>query len=72
MGAGLVASLSRPGGNLTGLTSMNAEVAPKQLELLHELVSMATIIALLVNPAIPTLSEVHYEGRAGRRPQAWT
>ena len=49
--AGLVASLSRPGGNLTGVTSLTAEVGPKRVELLHELVPTATSIALLVNPA---------------------
>jgi putative tryptophan/tyrosine transport system substrate-binding protein len=47
---GLVASLSRPGGNVTGVTNLNVEVVPKKLELLHELVPTATIIALLVNP----------------------
>jgi putative ABC transport system substrate-binding protein len=54
---GLVASLNRPGGNLTGLTSLNVEVAPKQWELLHEVIPAATIIALLVNPASPTRTE---------------
>jgi putative ABC transport system substrate-binding protein len=47
---GLVASLSRPGGNVTGVTSLNVEVGPKRLELLHELVSAANVIGLLVNP----------------------
>jgi putative ABC transport system substrate-binding protein len=54
---GLVASLNRPGGNLTGVTSLSAEVGPKQLGLLHELVPTATIIALLVNPTSPNLAE---------------
>jgi putative ABC transport system substrate-binding protein len=54
---GLVASLGRPGGNITGVTSLNVEVAPKLLELLHELVPTATVIALLVNPASPTQTE---------------
>ena len=48
--AGLVASLARPGGNLTGVTSLTAEVGPKRVELLHEVVPTATSIALLVNP----------------------
>ena len=53
--AGLVASLARPGGNLTGVTSLTAEVGPKRVELLHELVPTAKIIALLVNlPPFPT------------------
>jgi len=51
--AGIVGSLSRPGGNLTGITSLNVEMEPKRLELLHELVPAATIIAALVNPAGP-------------------
>jgi putative tryptophan/tyrosine transport system substrate-binding protein len=50
---GIVASLSRPGGNLTGITSLNVEVEPKRLELLHELVPTATVIGALVNPAGP-------------------
>jgi putative ABC transport system substrate-binding protein len=54
---GLVASLNRPGGNLTGVTNLNAEVGPKRLELLHELLPAATIIAVLVDPTSPTLAE---------------
>jgi ABC-type uncharacterized transport system substrate-binding protein len=50
---GLVDSLSRPSGNLTGATQLNVEVGPKRLELLHELVPTATIIGLLVNPTNP-------------------
>ena len=50
---GLVASLSRPGGNVTGVTTLNVEVGPKRLELLHELVPTTTVIALLVNPTNP-------------------
>jgi putative tryptophan/tyrosine transport system substrate-binding protein len=48
--AGLVASLSRPGGNLTGVANLGTEIAPKRLELLHEVVPSATSIGLLVNP----------------------
>jgi putative ABC transport system substrate-binding protein len=51
---GLVASLSRPGGNITGVTQLNAVVASKRLELAHELVPAATVIAVLVNPTQPT------------------
>ena len=54
---GLVASLNRPGGNLTGITNLNVEVGPKRLELLRELIPTATDIALLVNPTSPSISE---------------
>jgi putative ABC transport system substrate-binding protein len=48
--AGLVTSLNRPGGNITGVTGLNVELAPKKLEMLHELLPSATILALLINP----------------------
>jgi putative ABC transport system substrate-binding protein len=50
---GLVASLNKPGGNLTGVTLLFDEVASKRLELAHELMPATTIIALLVNPTNP-------------------
>jgi putative tryptophan/tyrosine transport system substrate-binding protein len=50
---GLVASLSRPGGNTTGVTYLNVEVGPKLLELLHEMVPSAAAMAALVNPTNP-------------------
>jgi putative tryptophan/tyrosine transport system substrate-binding protein len=54
---GLVAHLNRPGGNLTGISGLNLEVAPKRLELLHEVIPAATTIGLLINPADPALAE---------------
>ena len=57
VGLGLVASLARPGGNFTGVVTLNVEIAPKRLELLHELFPAATSFALLVNPTSPALAE---------------
>ena len=50
VGFGLVASLARPGANLTGFSDLTVELEPKQIELLSELVPQAAVIALLVNP----------------------
>jgi putative ABC transport system substrate-binding protein len=68
VGDGLVASLARPGGNLTGVTFMMTELNPKRLELLSELVLQADMIALLVNPsnegAEPQMRDVQEAARA--------
>jgi putative tryptophan/tyrosine transport system substrate-binding protein len=55
---GLVSSLNKPGGNLTGTTQVNVEVAPKRLELMHEVLPAATNFALLVNPPDPLAEPV--------------
>jgi len=54
VGDGLVTSIARPGGNLTGISSFTQELTPKRLELLCELVPQATMIGLLVHPARST------------------
>jgi putative ABC transport system substrate-binding protein len=53
--SGLVASLNRPGGNLTGVVNLGAEVMPKRIELLHELVPSATTMVFLTNPTTPVV-----------------
>jgi len=58
---GLVSSLSKPGGNLTGTTQLNVEIAAKRLELIHEVIPTATNIALLVNPLDPLAAPVSRE-----------
>ena len=56
--SGLVASLNHPGGNITGVSLLNAELAGKRLDLLHELLPTAAVVALLVNPANPSNTEL--------------
>jgi putative ABC transport system substrate-binding protein len=56
--AGLVSSISRPGGNVTGVNSMAAELGPKRLELLHQLLPRALRFGLLVNPNVPNLEGI--------------
>jgi putative ABC transport system substrate-binding protein len=58
VGAGLVASLARPDGNLTGFSNLTTQLNPKRLELLSELVPRAGVIALLVNPNQPAEASV--------------
>jgi putative tryptophan/tyrosine transport system substrate-binding protein len=65
---GLVASLARPGGNVTGATQLNVEVGPKRLQLAHELVPTATAFPVLVNPTAsntePQLRDLQATARA--------
>jgi len=55
--AGFVASLSRPGGNLTGVVTLNEEIGRKRLELIHEAVPAATTLGLLLNPTNKVVTE---------------
>lgn len=64
---GLVNSLSNPGGNLTGVTPLNAELGPKRLEVLHELAPAVTSVALLVNPGNPIADALPRELEAAAR-----
>ena len=64
---GLVASLSRPGGNITGVVNLNIELGPKRLELLHELVPSVGVIFLLVNPTNPNADTISRDLQAAAR-----
>jgi putative ABC transport system substrate-binding protein len=55
---GLVASLNRPGANLTGVTNLNIELGPKRLQMLHDLASVKTRVAALINPTNPSVETI--------------
>jgi putative ABC transport system substrate-binding protein len=61
---GLVTSLGRPGGNVTGVTQMTGKVAPKRVELAHELVPQATAFGMLINPTNPLSENVKRDSQA--------
>jgi putative tryptophan/tyrosine transport system substrate-binding protein len=67
VGEGLVASLARPGGNLTGISALSTELTPKRLELLSELAPQARVIALLVNPNNPTAESIIGDAQGAAR-----
>ena len=64
---GLVTSLNRPGGNLTGVSILDVEIGPKRLELLHELIPAATVMALLLNPTTPAAGVIAQDVQAAAR-----
>src|SRR5262245_49431245 len=65
--SGLIASLSRPGGNLTGVSLLSAEMGAKRLELIHDLLPKARTVAMMINPTFPgaeaEMAEVETAGR---------
>jgi putative tryptophan/tyrosine transport system substrate-binding protein len=66
---GLVPNMRRPGDNITGVSQLSAEVGPKRLELAHELIPSATVVALLVNASDPMRAEtLSRESQAAVRP----
>ena len=64
---GFVASLSRPGGNLTGVASLVDEIGPKRLELVHELLPTTSVFAVLVNPTSPAAETVSRDAQSAAR-----
>lgn len=68
---GLVPSLSRPSGNVTGVTSLNVQIVAKRLELLHELLPTDKDVALLVNPDNPTTQKQVQEMQAAAGALGW-
>ena len=64
---GLVGSLNRPSGNLTGVSVLDVEIGAKRLELLHELVPTATVMALLVNPTTPAAETIARDAQVAAR-----
>ncbi len=68
VGTGLVGSLARPGGNITGLTLMAPELSAKRLELLKDMVPTAVRVAVLLNPDTP-LSQLHWRDLQGAAPR---
>jgi putative ABC transport system substrate-binding protein len=64
---GLVASLSRPGGNVTGSANLVAELAPKQLQLVHDLIPNAALFGVLADPAFPATQSTIAELQAAAR-----
>jgi putative ABC transport system substrate-binding protein len=67
VGVGLVASLSRPGSNLTGVTTLNTEVGPKRLELMRQVVPSAQVMAVLINPDSPNVDGLTSSMQAAAR-----
>jgi putative ABC transport system substrate-binding protein len=67
VGNGLVASLARPGGNITGFSPFGFELMPKRLELLTELVPQAKVIAFLMNPNYPRAEDLNRDMREAAR-----
>jgi putative ABC transport system substrate-binding protein len=64
---GLVASLNRPGGNITGASQLNVEIGPKRLEIVRELIPTAKIVGLLVNPTNPAATGLSRDLEAAAR-----